>query len=130
MNIMLLSGAAAIALASAPALAATQASAPATAATVAVPNNVLLTDWTGPYDGVPPWDKVKPELVDEAFTFAIAEFEREAAAIASNSQAPTWANTIEAMEKSGQRLDQVGSVFAVMNDNMSTPAYQALDKDW
>ncbi|MGH6705712.1 MAG: M3 family metallopeptidase [Sphingomicrobium sp.] len=127
---MLLSGAAAIALASAPALAATQASAPATAATVAVPNNVLLTDWTGPYDGVPPWDKVKPELVDEAFTFAIAEFEREAAAIANNSQAPTWANTIEAMEKSGQRLDQVGSVFAVMNDNMSTPAYQALDKDW
>ena len=127
---MLLSGAAAIALASAPALAATQASAPAAAATVAVPNNVLLTDWAGPYEGVPPWDKVKPELFDEAFTFAIAELEREAAAIANNSQAPTWANTIEAMEKSGQRLDQVGSVFGVMSDNMSTPAYQALDKEW
>ena len=72
---MLLSGAAVIALASAPAIAAIQAAAPAVAATAAVPNNVLLTDWTGPYEGVPPWDKVKPELFDEAFTFAIAELE-------------------------------------------------------
>ena len=95
-----------------------------------VPANVLLAEWTGPYDGVPPWDQVRPELFDEAFTFAIAELEREAAAIANNPDAPTFANTIEAMEKSGDRLDRVGAVFGVMTDNMSTPAYQALDKKW
>ena len=127
---MLLSGAAAIALASAPALAATQASAPAAAATVAVPNNILLQDWTGPYDGVPPWDKVKPELFPGAIQFGIDEMLREYDAIATNKAEPTFANTIEAMEKSGQRLDRVLSVFGVMTDNMSTPEYQKLDKEW
>ncbi|MFP5329120.1 MAG: M3 family metallopeptidase [Alphaproteobacteria bacterium] len=95
-----------------------------------IPDNVLLKDWTGPYDGVPPWDQVRPELFDEAFTFAIAELERQAAAIADNPEPPTFANTIEAMEKSGDRLDRVGSLFAVMTDNMSNPAYVALDKKW
>ena len=127
---MLLSGAAAIALASAPALAASQGAAPAAAASVAVPNNVLLQDWTGPYDGVPPWDKVKPGLFPQAIQFGIDEMLRENDAIATNPAAPTFANTIEAMEKSGQRLDRVLSVFGVMTDNMSTPEYQALDKEW
>ena len=43
------------------------------AAAVAVPDNILLADWTGPYDGVPPWDQVKPELFREALQFAIDE---------------------------------------------------------
>ena len=106
------------------------ASDPVTPAAIAVPNNILLADWSGPYGGVPPWDQVKPELFDEAYAFAIAELEREAAATANNPAAPTFANTIEAMERGGARLDQVGSVFGVMTDNMSTPAYQALDKEW
>jgi peptidyl-dipeptidase Dcp len=96
----------------------------------AVPNNVLLADWTGPYDGVPPWDQVKPELFSEAFQFAIDEQRREVQAISGNPEAPTFANTIEAMERAGQRLGRVQSVFGVMTDNLSTPAYQALDKEW
>lgn len=112
---------------------ATELAAPAAAAAqpaTAVPDNILLKDWTGPYDGVPPWDQVRPELFDEAFAFAIAEVERQAAAIADNPEPPTFANTIEAMEKAGDRLDRVGSLFAVMTDNMSSPAYVALDKKW
>ena len=106
------------------------AAVPVEAAAVPVPDNILLADWTGPYQGVPPWDQVKPELFDEAYAFAIAELEREAAATANNPAAPTFANTIEAMERGGQRLEQVGSIFGVMTDNMSSPAYQALDKEW
>jgi peptidyl-dipeptidase Dcp len=102
----------------------------ATTAAIVVPNNILLADWKGPYQGVPPWDQVKPELFDQAYTFAIAELEREAAATANNPAAPTFENTIVAMERGGARLDQVGSIFGVMTDNMSTPAYQALDKKW
>ena len=129
MNRILMAGCAAAALAGT--LAAPALAQPAPAATQqAVPNNVLLMDWKGPYQGVPPWDQVKPGQFDEAFNFAIAELEREAAAIANNPEPPTWANTIEAMEKSGQRLDQVGSVFSVMTDNMSNDQYQALDKTW
>ncbi len=97
---------------------------------VPVPDNILLKDWTGPYDGVPPWDQVTPALFPEAFAFGIAELERESAAIANNSAAPTFANTIEAMERSGRRLDRIGSIFGVMTDNLSTPEYQALEKEW
>ncbi|RIX29385.1 M3 family peptidase [Sphingomonas edaphi] len=103
---------------------------PAAVPTAAVSTNVLLQDWTGPYDGVPPWDKVKPEQFPEALQAGIDEMLREIEAIASNKDTPTFANTIEAMEKSGQKLDRVTSVFGVMTDNMSTPAYQALDKEW
>ena len=131
MKMILLGGAAVLAIGAASfAVLPAEADAQAASANAAVPNNPLLTPWSGPYEGVPPWDKVKPELFPSAFPFAIAELEREAAAIANNPQAPTFANTIEAMEKSGQRMDQVGSVFAVMTDNMSSPAYQALDKEW
>jgi peptidyl-dipeptidase Dcp len=96
----------------------------------AVPNNILLAEWTGPYDGVPPWDKVQVSDFSPAFEFAIDEQRREYHAIANNGQAPTFANTIEAMERAGQRLGRVQAVFGVYTDNLSTPEVQALDKEW
>jgi len=113
-----------------------QATSQATSSTAAaqvsatVPDNILLKDWTGPYGGVPPFDKVTPALFPQAIQFAIDEQKREVLAIADNPQAPTFANTVEALEKTGQRLDRVLSVFDVMTSNMATPEYQALDKEW
>ena len=107
--------------------------APALAATVqvvAVPANPLLADWTGPFDGVPPWDKVQPAQFDPAFQFAVDEQRREFLAIADNPAAPTFANTIEAMERTGERLGRVQAVFGVHTDNLSTPEIQAIDKVW
>ncbi|MGS1017350.1 M3 family metallopeptidase [Allosphingosinicella humi] len=112
-----------------PALSAASTAADA-APQVAVPDNVLLADWQGAYDGVPPFDKVSPELFPEAIQFGIDEQRREVLAIADNPAAPTFANTVEALEKSGQRLGRVLSLFGVMTSNMTTPAYQALDKEW
>jgi peptidyl-dipeptidase Dcp len=106
------------------------AEAAAAAAEVPVPANILLADWTGSYDGVPPWDQVKPGLFPEALQFSIDEQRREYEAVANNPAAPTFANTIEGMEKAGQRLGRVLSIFSVMTDNLSTPEYQALDKEW
>jgi peptidyl-dipeptidase Dcp len=108
----------------------TAAAAAQGAAAVAVPNNILLADWTGPYDGVPPWNQVKPELFPQAIQFGIDEQRREVLAIANNPAPPTFQNTIEAMEKTGQRLDRVLSVFGVMTSNTTNPQYQALDKEW
>jgi peptidyl-dipeptidase Dcp len=95
-----------------------------------VPDNVLLADWTGPYDGVPPFDRVRPDLFPQAFQFAIDERNREIQAIANNPAAPTFANTVEALERAGQRLDRVEAIFGVMTSNMSNPEYQALDREW
>jgi peptidyl-dipeptidase Dcp len=97
---------------------------------VPVANNVLLADWAGPYDGVPPFDKVTPELFPQAFQAAIDEQRREILAIANNPEAPTFANTVEAYEKAGRRLGNVEAVFGVMTNNMASPEYQALDKEW
>ena len=133
MKRMMLAGSAVIALAGATAGQALAQTAPAAAAPTtqpAVPNNILLHDWTGPYEGVPPWDKIRPSLFPEAFQFGIDERRREFQAIANNPEPPTFANTIEAAEKAGQRLDRVQAVFGVYDSNLSTPEVQAIDKEW
>lgn len=107
-----------------------EAAPPVAAAAPAVPANILLADWSGPYGGVPPWDQVKVADFPEALAFAIDEQRREFRAIADNAEAPTFANTIEAMQRAGRRLDRVNSVFGVYTDNLSTPEIQALDKEW
>ncbi len=128
-----MSGAAAMALASAALIAtpsAAQSGAASANATAPVPGNILLAEFTGPFDGVPQWDKVKPAAFDEAFAFAIAEQQREIAAITANPAAPTFANTIEPLQKAGERLGRVGTYFGLMTSNVTTPEYQALDKIW
>ncbi len=64
---------------------------------VSVPDNILLQDWTGPYDGVPPWDQVRPDQLPGAIQFGIDEQRREVQAIANNPAPPTFENTIEAL---------------------------------
>ena len=131
MKSILLGGAAAIAFAaSSPAFAAEPAAAGAVAATAVVPDNILLKKWTGPYDGVPPWDHVKVEQFPAAFQFGIDEMLREIDAIANNEEYPSFENTIEAMEKTGQRLDYVQSIFGVYTSNLSSPQVQAINKEW
>jgi peptidyl-dipeptidase Dcp len=93
-------------------------------------SNPLLAPWTGPYGGVPPWDQARPEHISGAFEAALAQQRSEIAAIAGGAAAPTFENTIAAMERSGQMLDRVGRLFAVLRQNISTPEIQALDREW
>lgn len=92
--------------------------------------NPLLAPWTGPYGGVPPWDKVKPELFPAAFEAALAERKQDYDRIANNPAKPTFANTFVPMQNAGQTLNRVMTLFGVMTGNMNTPAYQALDREW
>lgn len=106
--------------------------APASSATgnTSAAANPLLAEWTGPYGGVPPWDKVKPELFPSAFEVAMAERAVDYAGIADNPAAPTFANTFVPMQLAGQRYGRVMTMFGVMTGNMNSPAYQALDREW
>jgi peptidyl-dipeptidase Dcp len=97
---------------------------------MALVSNPLAAPWSGPYGGVPPWDHLRPELFAEAFQLAIAEQQQEIAAIAADPGAPSFANTFEAMERSGRTLDRVSRVFAVARENVTTPEYQALAREW
>ena len=71
----------------------TDSEAPAANAAVTVPDNILLAEWTGPFDGVPPFDQVRPDLFPQAFEFAIDERRREVLAIANNPAAPPFDST-------------------------------------
>ncbi len=123
----MLAGASALAFVVAlPALAQTGATTPAIAAAA---DNVLLKEWTGPYGGVPPWDKVSPELFKPAYLAAIDLQRAEVKAIAENPAAPTFANVIEAMQRGGRALQRIDVLFGVMTSNMNSPAYQAVDKE-
>ncbi len=110
--------------------AATSESAPAMAAATPAPDNILLVEWTGPYDGVPPWDKVHPDLFPQALQYGIDAQRREVLAIASNPAAPTFDNTVAALEKAGEDLGRVTTLMGVMTSNMATPEYQALQREW
>ncbi|WP_110174723.1 M3 family metallopeptidase [Luteitalea pratensis] len=96
----------------------------ATAAT-----NPLLQEWTGPYGGVPPWDKVLPELFKPAFLAAIDLQRQDIEAITKITAPATFANTIEALQRAGRPLGRLDVLFGVMTSNRNAPEYQALDRE-
>lgn len=72
--------------------------------------NPLLSESPLPY-GAPQFDKIKNEHYMPAFEQGIAEAKAEVDAIISDSDAPTFENTILALEQSGRTLDRVSSIF-------------------
>jgi peptidyl-dipeptidase Dcp len=91
--------------------------------------NPLLAPWTGPYGGVPPFDKVKVEHFPPALEAAMAEQLAEVDKIANDPAAPTFENTLAALERSGRTLDRVGTVFGVYSRTMSTPDFQKVQEE-
>ena len=82
----------------------------ATAMTEPASDNPLLADWNTPY-GVPPFDKIKDEHYGPALEEAMAVHSKEVTAIAEQGDAPTFDNTIIALERSGQLLTRAARVF-------------------
>jgi len=76
--------------------------------------NPLLVTWNTPF-GVPPFDKIKDEDYKPAFEVALKEHKAEVAAIVNNSDAPTFENTIVALELSGATLSKISAVFYAVN---------------
>ena len=72
--------------------------------------NPLLTPSTLPYQ-LPPFADITVEHYRPAFEEALALHDAEIAAITDNPADPTWGNTVEALERSGQDLDRVMAVF-------------------
>src|SRR5499426_2192865 len=91
-------------------------------------DNPLLEDWSGPF-GVPPFSRFAPEHFTPAYDRAFAEHDAEIAAIAGEAAAPSFPNTIEAMERSGRTLDRVGSVFGVLAGAHTNDALLAVERE-
>lgn len=92
--------------------------------------NALLQAWPGPHGGVPPWDQAQTAAFPAAFELGIGLQRAEVQAIANNPAAPTFANTIEAMQNAGRHLDRAGTLFSVLSSSVSTPEVQAVQAEW
>jgi peptidyl-dipeptidase Dcp len=91
--------------------------------------NPLLAKWEGPYGGIPPFDRVQIPLFKPALEAAMAEQLAEIQHIANDSAPPDFENTIVALERAGGTLDRVGTLYAVWGATMSSPDYQAVQRE-
>ena len=87
--------------------------------------NPLLVESTAPH-GAPQFTQITNEHYKPAFEQAVREARADIAAIVGNAQAPTFANTIEALEFSGRRLDRISNIFFNLNEAHTNDTMQAL----
>jgi peptidyl-dipeptidase Dcp len=96
----------------------------------ATAENPLLAPWAGPYGGVPPFDRIQVEHFGPALEAALVERRQEIAAIKANPEPPTFANTVEALERAGGTYVRVASVFYTYASSMKSDAFAAVERDW
>src|SRR5215469_13740102 len=89
-------------------------------------SNPFFETWETPF-GAPPFDRIKPEHFRPAYDRAIAEHAAEIVAIAGNPEAPSFANTIVALEDSGRLLSQVEAVFHNLASSHTNDAIEAIE---
>jgi peptidyl-dipeptidase Dcp len=92
-------------------------------------NNLLLQDWTGPYGGVPAFDKMKVSDLKPAILAGMESNLAEIDSIANNPEAPTFENTIEEMERAGKELDLAFQYYGIFSSNMSTPEFRKIEEE-
>jgi peptidyl-dipeptidase Dcp len=91
--------------------------------------NPLFETWTTPF-GLPPFDRIRAEHFPPAYDRSMEEQNAEIAAITRTAAAPSFANTIEALERSGRLLDRVSRVFSNLDASNTNEALQAIARDY
>ena len=94
-----------------------------------VRDNPLLQRSTLPY-GVPPFDRLSSADFPEAFDLGMKDELAEVQRIAGSAEPPTFANTIEALERSGTRLQQTQRAFYVLLAAHSDDTIQQIDAEY
>ena len=84
-----------------------------------------MQEWDTPY-GIPPFDKIKIEHYMPAIKAGIAQQEAEIQAIIDNPAAPTFENTVAALELSGEILSKVTGVLYNLSETENSPEMEAL----
>lgn len=91
--------------------------------------NPLFAEFTGPF-GLAPFHALRPESFREAFPKLMAQALAEVEAIAANPAKPDFANTIEALERSGKRFGEAAAVFYNLVSAHSNEGLQAVEREF
>ena len=97
--------------------------------TPTAPANPLLAPWTGPYGGVPPFDRIEVADLQPALEAGMTQQLAEIGRVANDPAAPTFENTIAAMERTGRMLDRVNAVYGIYSSTLSDAAVQAVERE-
>jgi len=90
--------------------------------------NPLLGAWTTPFE-TPPFDTLKEEHFRPAFDAGMAAQKKEIEAIVASAEAPTFANTVEALERTGVLLTRTSNVFGALTSANTTDGLQKIEAD-
>ena len=91
-------------------------------------DNPLLADWTTPF-GIPPFEDIRIEHYRPAFEAALTTHRAEIDAIADNPVQPDFDNVIAALERSGNALQKVASVFFNLCGSNTNDAMQEIQRE-
>jgi peptidyl-dipeptidase Dcp len=92
-------------------------------------DNPLLAPWTGPYGGVPPFDQARVDQLAPALEAAMARQLAEIERIAADPAAPTFGNTLAALERTGRTLDRVSTIYGIYTSNLNDEAVEAVERE-
>jgi peptidyl-dipeptidase Dcp len=90
--------------------------------------NPLMQPSPLPYQ-MPPFDRIKESDYRPAFEEGMKRQLEEVKAIASNKEAPTFENTIVALEKSGELLNRTNAIFGNLTSSNTNPEHDAIDSE-
>ena len=96
---------------------------------VTVSGNPLLAPYSGPYGGVPAFDKMNLEdlkpAMEEAMAYTLAEMDK----IAGNPEPPTFENTIVARESADELMDRLYTYYGIWSSNVSSPEFREIQQE-
>ncbi len=90
--------------------------------------NPAIFNWDGPL-GLPRFDAISKDDFAGAFDEALAADRADVNAIADNADAPTFDNTITALELAGEKLNRVSALFWNLTGTVSDDTLRALERD-
>ncbi|WP_321325598.1 M3 family metallopeptidase [uncultured Parasphingorhabdus sp.] len=95
-----------------------------------ISGNSVLQPWTGPYDGVPAWDKIKVSDFPAAFQATMDRVKAEVVAIRDNPEPPTFQNFTLPMELAGNDSNELFAIWGVHSSNLSNEEIRKIQGEW
>lgn len=92
--------------------------------------NSVMQAWSGPYDGVPPWDKVKVADFPGAFQATMDKIKTLVNTIRDNPEPATFENFTLPMELAGSEASELFSIWGVHSSNLSNEEVRTIQGEW